>query len=337
MFLNYDIADDSYYLFTCAELKNREIEFLGKDKTERMLRSKNMEGLFAVLRDTVYSRHINEMERSKSFEKIMVDEYQGIIRFLQERLKPNHHKVMDLLFLEQNIHNLKLIVKSAIMDTDLENLFIPLFYSYGQLRDAAAAGDYKKLEKSISVVLGSAVELSKKQKNYRLLELELEKNYLKEVFATVKNLDSRLITEYLRHIIDIMNIKNICRNKYLEERVDFDGFLHENGFLTKEIMAGFKDESLDFFVKEIGRTDYADIIIKGIHALQNENTFSSFEKNEDLFYIDFFDSVKFTVSNLEKIFQFFLIKKIEMDYLNIVFTGIVYNIEDRRIKSRVGV
>ena len=151
------------------------------------------------------------------------------------------------------------------------------------------------------------------------------------------NLDSRLITDYLRHIIDIMNIKNICRNKYLEERVDFDGFLHENGFLTKEIMAGFKDESLDFFVKEIGRTDYADIIIKGIHALQNENTFSSFDKNEDLFYIDFFDSLKFTVSNLEKIFQFFLIKKIEMDYLNIVFTGIVYNIEDRRIKSRVGV
>ena len=39
MFLEYDIADDSSYLFTCAELKTREIEFLGKDKIERMLKS----------------------------------------------------------------------------------------------------------------------------------------------------------------------------------------------------------------------------------------------------------------------------------------------------------
>ena len=261
----------------------------------------------SVLRDTVYSGYINDIERSRSFEKIIIEEYKNTVDFLSERLKPKHQPVKDLLFLEQNIHNLKVIVKSVIMDMDLEDLFIPLFYSYEELKDAAAGENYEEIDPSVSGVLEFAAELAKKQKNYRLLELELEKFYLKEVFKSTGDLGSRLIIDYLRHIIDIMNIKNVYRNKYLEDDLNFDYFLHENGFLPKELMAGFKDESLDFFIKEIGRTDYADIIIKGTHGLQYESTFSSFEKNEDLFYVDFFDSVKYSVSNLEKIFQFFLL------------------------------
>ena len=145
------------------------------------------------------------------------------------------------------------------------------------------------------------------------------------------------MADYLKHIIDILNIKNISRNKHLKEDLDFDYFLHENGFLPKELMARFEDESLDFFVKEIGRTDYVDIIIKGAHALQHEGTFSDFEKNEDLFYIDFFNSVKYSVSNLEKIFQFFLLKKMELGYLSVIFTGIIYDIDNSKVISRVGV
>ena len=33
---DYDIEDDSYYLYTCAQLKARESEFIEKSKLERM-------------------------------------------------------------------------------------------------------------------------------------------------------------------------------------------------------------------------------------------------------------------------------------------------------------
>ena len=147
MFLDYDIADDSYYLFTCAELKTREIEFLGRDKIERMLKSKSTEEFISVLRDSVYSRYINDLERSKSFESIIVEQYKDIVGFLGERLKPKHQPLKDLLFLEQNIHNLKVIVKSIIADMDLGDLFIPLFHSYEELKDAAVAENYEENEK----------------------------------------------------------------------------------------------------------------------------------------------------------------------------------------------
>jgi V/A-type H+-transporting ATPase subunit C len=336
--INYDISDDSYYLFTCAELRTREIEFLDKNRIERMLRSEGLDEFIRALRDTVYSIYINDIETSGSFEKVLIDEYGNTVKFLIERLKASHRAAIEILFLEENLHNLKVIIKSIVLNIDLERLFIPILHSYQILREAALAGNYKEeVDQTISEVLSFAVELMGRQKNYRFLELELEKFYLKKVLNSIEKLKSRLIEDYLKHTIDILNIKNICRNKYLAEDLNFDYFIHENGFLPEKFLKDFEGESLDYFVREMDKTDYADIVAKGIHALHSERTFSSFEKSEDLFYIDFFDPLKFTVSNLERIFQFFLRKKIELKYLNIIYTGVLYGIDRNKIINKVKV
>jgi len=335
--INYDISDDSYYLFACGELSVREIEFLDKNRIERLLKSQELNEFTRVLRDTIYSRYINDIESSRSFEGVIVSEYSTAINFLSDRLKPGHQAAADLLFLEENLHNLKVIIKSIILDTDLGRLFIPIVYSYEKLRNAAVTGNYEEINLSVMDILKFAVELIERQKNHRFLEFELEEFYLKQVSNSIEKLNSILIKDYFRHIIDILNIKNIYRNKYLKDNLSFSYFLHDNGFLPREFMMKFEDESLDFFLKEMERTDYADIVTKGANTLRSEGTFSSFEKGEDLFYIDFFDPVKYSVSNLERVFQFFLRKKIELKYLNIIFTGILYSIDIDKIRDKVEV
>jgi vacuolar-type H+-ATPase subunit C/Vma6 len=337
MFLDYDIGDDSYYLFTCAELQVREIEFLGKDKIERMLKSRNTEDFFTVLRDTVYSKYISNMEDSASFESTMLEEYRGIVDYLGERLKPEHQPVKDLLFLELNIHNLKVIIKSVTGDMDLEGLFIPLFYSYPDMMDAATGEKYEVVGQKVFEMLAKLVELARSQKDARLMEIKLEQFYLEYISKSVKGLRSRMMADYLRHFIDIMNIKNICRSKNLKDDIRFGSFLYGNGFLSGESLAIFEGEELETFIKEMGRTDYTDIVTKGAYALEQQGTFSAFEKNEYLFYIDFFEPVNYSVSNLEKIFKFFLTKKMELGYLNVIFTGILYGISEEKIRSRIGV
>jgi vacuolar-type H+-ATPase subunit C/Vma6 len=291
VYLDYDIGDDSYYLFTCAELQAREIEFLGKDKMERMLKSKNTENFFAVLRDTVYSKHISNIEDSGSFESVIMEEYRGIVNYLSERLRPEHQPVKDLLFLEQNIHNLKVIVKSVTGDMNLEELFIPLFYSYSEMKDAAEGENYEVVGQQVFEMLADLLELAKKQKDQRLAELRIEQFYLEHISESVKGLRSRMMADYLKHFIDIMNIKNICRSKNLKDDLKFDSFLYRNGFLSSKSLAVFEGEELEAFIKEMGRTDYADIVTTGAYDLQQERTFSTFEKKGDLFYIDFFETV----------------------------------------------
>ena len=226
--IDYDISDDSYYLFTSAELRTREREFLDKNRIERMVRSAKLDEFFKILRDTVYSGYINDVENSGNFDKVLIEEYGNTVKFLSERLKPGDMAAVGILFLEENLHNLKTVIKSAILDRNLESLFIPILDSYQTLRGAALTENYKEIRESISEVLSFAVGLIGLQKNYRFMELELEKFYLKKMFDSVKKIDRRFIIDYLRHIIDIYNIKNICRNKYLSEDFDFDSFIYEN-------------------------------------------------------------------------------------------------------------
>lgn len=335
--IDYDISDDSYYLFTSAELKKRETEFLDESRIEKLVKSGGTDEFIKTLRDTIYLRYLKDVESSGNFEGVILSEYGNIVKFLNERLRDEHKPVIGILFLEEYLHNLKVVIKSIILNMDLENLFIPVSDSYQTLRNAALEGNYKEIDPLIARVLSFAVELSEVQKNYRLMELEIEKFYLSKMFDSARKLKRQFIIDYFRRVIDIYNIKNISRSKYLQEDLSFDNFIIENGFLSKKSLKRFEGETLDFFIREMEKTDYADIAAKGLYALNSERTFSSFDKKEDEFYTGFFDPLTFTVSNLERIFHFFLKKKTELKYLNIIYTGILYGIGKEKIKNRVKV
>jgi len=334
--LDYDIKDDSFYLFTCAQLKAKEAEFIDKSKIERFIEASGPGGFVRVLRDTVYADYASEVEDSASFEPVILGEYKGIADFLDKRLKLNHRPVGELLFFEEDLHNIKTVIKSIIMDVNLEELYIPVFYSYEELRDATLTGDYREISSPVSNTLRFAAEAMERQKNNRLLEFEIEKFYLQELFNYIKKIQSRLIMDYLRHVVDILNIKNIYRNKYLNEDLDPALFLHDNGFIPVKLMFKFRNEqTADLFFKKMEQSDYADIVTKGANVLNSQNSFVSFDKEEILFYIEFFEPLKYTVSNVEKIFQFFLRKKIELKKLNIIFDGVFYGISEEKIKDRI--
>jgi vacuolar-type H+-ATPase subunit C/Vma6 len=336
--LDYDIRDDSFYLFTCAQLKAKEAEFIDKSKIERLLGAGRLDEFVRVIRDTVYSGYANEVESSASFEPVILGEYKNIAGFLSERLKSSHRPAGELLFFEEELHNIKTIVKSIILGINLEELYMPVYSSYEELHSAAAGGDYREISDLASSILRFAVEAMDRQKNNRLLEFEIEKFYMREIFDSVKKMQSRLLIDYLRHVIDILNIKNIYRSRYLKEELDPALFLHDNGFVPVELIMYLKSEqTADLFLKEIKKSDYADIVAKGADTLNLQNSFYAFDSEEALFYTGLFEPLKYTVANVEKVFQFFLRKKIELKNLSIIFAGVLYGIGAEKIKDRIWV
>lgn len=334
--IDYDITDDSFYLFTCAELKAREKEFLDAPRLERILKSGSVSEFLRILRDTVYSEYTGELDSSQDFEGVIAAEYKKIAVFLSARLRESHQAAAELLFFEENLHNLKTVIKSGILDADLERLFLPVYYSYKKLKNAAATGNYEGLSLPLSGALRFAAEIMAKEKDYQVLEFKIEKFYLKQIYGSVEKTGSRLIMDYLKHLIDILNIKNIYRREYFKEDLSFNYFLHDSGHIPVNSMKEYAREGLDVFQKKIGRTDYGDIAAAGAGALQSEGIFSVFEKAEDNFYINFFEPLNYTVSNIEKIFQFFLRKKMELKTLNMIFTGILHSVDIDRVKNRIG-
>ena len=101
------------------------------------------------------------------------------------------------------------------------------------------------------------------------------------------------------------------------------------------MLTDLEGESMDYIVQQLEKTGYANVVIKGAQWLFSECSFSSFERNRDLYFLEYFDTIKYSVSNLEKIFNFFLRKKIELTSINILYTGIKFNADKSNLRCKV--
>ncbi|MCJ7471468.1 MAG: V-type ATPase subunit [Actinobacteria bacterium] len=333
----YEIEDDSYYLFTCAELKAREYEFVERARFERMLESEDMDSFLKVLGETVYSPSVPEISSGSSFEKVMTGSYGIMLDYLEERLRDEHKMLSHILFFEEILHNMKVILKSVVLREDLSGLFIPVIYDWSQLTAMYGSGDDKDADTLTGKLISYLKDVLEKpgEKDYRKVELGFEKFYSETMAAVAAGLNRKMVSEYMSQRIDLINIENIYRWKQMGEKKGFDDILHNGGNISMDILKGFKSETMDYTVRELERTDYANIVIRGAQSLALDSSFSSFERNRDLYFLDYFDNFKYSISNLEKIFHFFLKKKIELTHLNILFTGILYNAERSNIKRKI--
>jgi V/A-type H+-transporting ATPase subunit C len=333
----YEIEDDSYYLFTCAELKAREYEFVERARFERMLESEDMDSFLKVLGETVYSQSVPEISSGSSFEKVMTGSYGTMLDYLEERLRDEHKMLSHILFFEEILHNMKVILKSVVLREDLSGLFIPVIYDWSQLTAMYGSGDDKDADTLTGKLISYLEDVLEKpgEKDYRKVELGFEKFYSETMAAVAAGLNRKMVSEYMSQRIDLINIENIYRWKQMGEKKGFDDILHNGGNISMDILKGFKSETMDYTVRELERTDYANIVIRGAQSLALDSSFSSFERNRDLYFLDYFDNFKYSISNLEKIFHFFLKKKIELTHLNILFTGILYNAERSNIKRKI--
>ncbi len=333
----YEIDDDSYYLFTCAELKAREYEFVERARFERMLESEDMDSFLKVLGETVYSPFVSDISTRSSFEKVMTGSYGAMLDYLEERLRDEHKMLSHILFFEEILHNMKVILKSAVLGKDLGSLFIPVIYDWKQLAEAYGSDDDKDVDTFTGKLISYLKDVLGKpgEKDYRKVELGFEKFYSRTMAEVAADLNRKMISEYMSQRIDLINIENIYRWKQMREKKGFDDILHNGGNISLEILKSFEPETMDYTVRELERTDYGNIAIKGAQHLTSDSSFSSFERNRDLYFLDYFDNFKYSVSNLEKIFQFFLKKKIELVNINILFTGILHNAKRSNIRCKI--
>lgn len=331
--IDFELKDDSYYLFATAELVSREKEFIDDNKLKRLVFSPNVVELSKILRETYYSKYAEQLEEGTGFDRVATQEFEQMASYLSSRLKPQHTETIDLLLIKEQIHNYKVILKALAAGTSLEDLFINIGASYQQLLAAAKTGKGTETGSLEQYMVDKIRQLQ--QEGQREAELDLEKFFLEELASRVKQMNNRMLTRYLEHSIDMYNIKNIYRHWLTGDKSEIDRILIDEGLLDKKFYLQVKKEGIEGLFKQLEKTFYAPLVTKGSQLLLEHKDYSITEKNEDIFYRIFFDPVKYTVSNLEKIFDFFLRKKIEIKTLNLIYSGVLFDMDKDQIRHEV--
>lgn len=175
-----------------------------------------------------------------------------------------------------------------------------------------------------------------------LLEKEIERVVLGvdipvEALKMSQDMKLPFITSYLRHKIDLGNLKIFCRAKYLELSLErLKGSLSRGGFLDGNVFL----ENFDLSYGEIGEklrtSPYHAAWIQATDELIEKETFIVLEREFENFLVTYLKKAKYIVFGPEPVFAYLLAKKRELQLLRLLGVGKLNEIPSEMLKQRMG-
>lgn len=169
-----------------------------------------------------------------------------------------------------------------------------------------------------------------------ILEIVLTLNRPERALEMCRGIRYPFIKDYIRHTIDLANLKFLCRLKYSEapgekfERVSLKG-----GFLDEKILI----ENFDLEFSEIGEkfrySPYHQLWDKAVDALQVEETFIRLERGIEDFLMTYLKRAKYIVFGPEPIFAYALARRRELSLVRLVGVGKLNQIPVEILRERI--
>ena len=223
------IIDNTRYLFLTAMLRAKETAMLSPEKIERMLTAPGFDEVCAVAADCGYpdmkGMSVREIEQTLSeHRREEIEDVAGIV--------PDS-ELVDLFRLKFDYHSAKVMVKSdgakryLLSDegrVEAEELFA-----------AFTKNEMTLLPDNLAEAITEAKSMLARTGNPCLADLILDRAYYAEMLETAQRTGNSFIMDYVRLLIDSVNLKVLIRSKMAGKRPEIMAeLLFEGGSLLKE-------------------------------------------------------------------------------------------------------
>lgn len=189
--------------------------------------------------------------------------------------------------------------------------------------------------------------LEKEEKNlYRLLEeillegdiltIFLEESHPEKAMSVAERTDYSFIKDYIRHKIDLGNLKIFCRVKYSGLSLKkFESLVLKGGFLDEKILLQNFDLSFSEIGDRLRATPYHDLWTKATDALEERETFVELERGIEDFLMNYLKRAKYIVFGPEPVFTYGLAKRRELSLVRLLGVGKINQIPTPILKERI--
>jgi V/A-type H+-transporting ATPase subunit C len=169
-----------------------------------------------------------------------------------------------------------------------------------------------------------------------LLRIFLEEDNLEKVMHDAERIGYSFVQDYIRHKIDLSNLKILFRVKYSDlSRDKFESLILPGGFLGKKSVAQCFDLSFAAVGEKLRATQYKELLEKAADTLEERDTFIELERGIEDFLMTFLKKAKNIVFGPEPVFAYGLAKKREMNLVRLLGVGKANQIPDGLLKERM--
>ncbi len=169
-----------------------------------------------------------------------------------------------------------------------------------------------------------------------LLKIFLEEENPGEAVSVTLRTGYSFIQDYIRHRLDLSNLKILLRAKYSGlPRDKFESLILQGGFLNDRLILECFDLSFAEIGEKLQATPYKELWARASDTLEERETFLDLERGIEDFLMTFLKKAKTIVFGPEPVFAYGLAKKGELRLVRLLGIGKINQIPDELLKQRI--
>lgn len=323
------------YVQAVPRIRAVENKLLDRAKIQRLLDSTSAHEAFKVLQETDYGSLMAEVKRPEDYEIVLSRELVRLYSFMYE-ITPDK-KLIDIMSIRYDYHNIKVLLKSKILDKDFKEILIPVgTINVNNLTKWILNEDYKEIPETMKEAIEKSIEAFEEEKDPQKIDIVLDNYMYKDMVIRAKQINDDYLLRFLKINIDLINLKTLLRVKNQDKSRKFlKEVLLDNGEIKKEEFIEMFNLNVENIVNKLQYTDYVDVIKIGTEEYTQSKNLKVLEKLSDNFIMNFIKDAKYVSFGPEPLIAYIFAKENEIKIVRIIMVGKLNNIDADVIRERL--
>mgnify|MGYP003587871075 CR=1 FL=1 len=313
------------YSYAVARIRAMEHRLLDAAVLQRMIDAEDSASVLKILGETSYASALASQTGESDFDKVLEADLHAIYEEVRSFVPDK--ELIDLMRLQYDFHNVKVILKSMFNSRNGGKKRWDLLTSLGSfpvddMISYIESEDCRMLPFGLNTLLPGCTAIWEQSKDILEIERLLDNRLYEVMLEKAEALGMAGVKEWIRARIDGENIRTLLRLK----RFSFEGaraaaFLHRGGVVDTAILTSLISEPFESWGRAMEFSDLGTVL----NGIDSSGEFSdlilSLEKALEDFYLDKIAVSRFRPSAPENIPMYLWAKEMEVKNVRVILVA----------------
>lgn len=313
-----------------------EKRLLDKGKLDKMIDAKDADEAFKILLDSEYIKSAEGVDGVKNYELLLKNETARVFKLGAEML--NDKRILEILSLKYDYHNLKAIVKGKVSGKNFDDLFI---YSSDnnpdKIRVQFENGHFTDTKSEFIKALRSGEAIYEETNDPQMIDIVIDRAYYSHLKEISDSLAIDLFSEYVSSSIDFFNISSMLRAVKMGKSQNFlNQILVEGGGVSVSRLISLSREDFDRVAVALKSERVGRALLECVDEYKEKGSLGVIDNMRDVFLSRLNSDSRFVSFGPEPIFAYLVAKEKEISIIRLILVGKLNNIPSTKLRERLG-
>ncbi|MDO4638621.1 V-type ATP synthase subunit C [Leptotrichia hongkongensis] len=311
-----------------------EKRLLTRNRLERMIEAQTPEEVLKLLGETEYSQDMADIHGSQDYEIILKRETERVFSIVRNMIK--NTGIVDVLSLKYDYHNLKVLLKSKITGKDFSSLLMQAGTIDASKFKVKFESQSNDLPQEIMEAIDEVQKDFEENHNPQRIDIIVDKHYFRNLSRLAKEIDVKVITDYVEGLIDFQNMITLFRVQKQKRDARFlETVIFEGGTISKNKIVASINDNTDTILNKFKKEKLGTYLVKGLEAFSETKRLSELEKISDNYLMELNKESKYVVFGPEPLFTYLVAKEREINAVRMIMVSKINNISSDKIRERL--